>query len=151
MIDDNGVFFNNYLISRRPSFPQTKYIVSLITMGGGGVNIHSMIIFKKFAYHRWLKWFLKQKFKNDFGPIIVFSPVSQFHYLSLLNDIQIWNINTSTTNEDDINNFEFIYLSIMDAFHPMIYLFNPNHNWNSSMWYHSSMDIFIHVGGLKSH
>jgi hypothetical protein len=27
----------------------------------------------------------------------------------------------------DINNFEFIYLPIMDEFHPMIYLFNPNH------------------------
>jgi hypothetical protein len=30
-----------------------------------------------------------------------------------------------TTNED-INNFEFIYLLIMDEFHPMIHLFNPN-------------------------
>jgi len=27
----------------------------------------------------------------------------------------------------DINNFEFIYLPIIDEFHPMIYLFNPNH------------------------
>jgi len=27
----------------------------------------------------------------------------------------------------DINNFEFVYLSIMDDFHSMIYLFNPNH------------------------
>jgi hypothetical protein len=26
-----------------------------------------------------------------------------------------------------INNFEFIYFSIMDEFHPMNYLFNPNH------------------------
>jgi hypothetical protein len=25
----------------------------------------------------------------------------------------------------DINNFEFIYLSIMDEFHPILYLFNP--------------------------
>jgi hypothetical protein len=32
----------------------------------------------------------------------------------------------------DINNFEFIYLSIMDEFHPMIYLFNPNINVNHS-------------------
>ncbi len=50
-----------------------------------------------------------------------------------------------------INNFEFIYLPIMDEFYPMVYLFNPNHKWNSSIWNHSSMDIFIHVGGLKSH
>jgi hypothetical protein len=27
----------------------------------------------------------------------------------------------------DIDYFEFIYLPIMDEFHPMIYLFNPNH------------------------
>jgi hypothetical protein len=26
----------------------------------------------------------------------------------------------------DINNFEFIYLLIMDGFYPMIYLFHPN-------------------------
>ncbi len=26
-----------------------------------------------------------------------------------------------------INKFEFIYLLIMDEFHPIIYLFNPNH------------------------
>jgi hypothetical protein len=56
----------------------------------------------------------------------------------------------------DINKLEFINLPIMDEFHPMIYLFNPNHKWNSSMqkWHssilnHSSIDIFIHVGGLK--
>jgi len=39
----------------------------------------------------------------------------------------------------------------MDEFHPMIYLFNPNHKCNSSMQkYHSSMIIFIHLDGLKS-
>jgi len=27
----------------------------------------------------------------------------------------------------DINNFELIYLLIMDEFHPMIYVFNSNH------------------------
>jgi len=27
----------------------------------------------------------------------------------------------------DMNNFEFVYLPIMDEFHPMIYLFDPNH------------------------
>jgi hypothetical protein len=27
----------------------------------------------------------------------------------------------------DINHFEFIYLPMMDEFHPIIYLFNPNH------------------------
>jgi hypothetical protein len=27
----------------------------------------------------------------------------------------------------DINNFELVYLLIMDDCHPMIYLFNPNH------------------------
>jgi hypothetical protein len=33
----------------------------------------------------------------------------------------------------------------------MIYLFNPTHKWNSSIWNHSCMDTFIHVNGLKSH
>jgi len=33
----------------------------------------------------------------------------------------------------DINNFEFIYFPIMDEFHLMIYLFNPNHKQNSSI------------------
>jgi hypothetical protein len=27
----------------------------------------------------------------------------------------------------DINNSDFICLPIMDEYHPMIYLFNPNH------------------------
>jgi hypothetical protein len=50
----------------------------------------------------------------------------------------------------DINKNLFIYFQIMDEFHPMIYLFNPIHKWNSSMqkihpyeivhlWTHSSM------------
>jgi hypothetical protein len=57
----------------------------------------------------------------------------------------------------DINNVEFIYFPITSEFHPMIYLFNPNHKWNSfmqkksSIWNHSSMDVFIYVDGLKSH
>jgi len=51
----------------------------------------------------------------------------------------------------DINNFELIYLLIMAEFHPIIYVFNSNHKWNSSIWNHTSMDIFIYVGGLKSH
>jgi hypothetical protein len=37
-----------------------------------------------------------------------------------LNDIQ----NIMRMN---INNVKFIYLPIMDEFHPMIYLFNPKH------------------------
>jgi hypothetical protein len=57
----------------------------------------------------------------------------------------------------DINNIDFIYLLNMDEFYlwfglfnhndQMIYLFNPNHKWNSSMqkwhssiWNHSSLD-----------
>jgi hypothetical protein len=49
----------------------------------------------------------------------------------------------------DINDFESIYLLIMDEFRPIIYNFYPNYKWNSSIRNHSSMDIFIHVGGLK--
>jgi hypothetical protein len=49
----------------------------------------------------------------------------------------------------DINNFDFISLPIVDEFHPMIYLFNPNHKWYYPYENHSSMDIFIHVSGLN--
>jgi hypothetical protein len=49
----------------------------------------------------------------------------------------------------DINKIKYIYLSIMDEFRPMIYLFSPIYKWNSSIWNHSSMDTFIDVGGLK--
>jgi hypothetical protein len=62
-------------------------------------------------------------------------PLSYFplesHYPSLLNDMQVWNINTWTINEDGYKSF--IYLPIMDGFHPMIYLFNSTHKRNSSM------------------
>jgi hypothetical protein len=33
-------------------------------------------------------------------PSSYFLLLSQFHYLSLLNDIQVWDINIWTTNED---------------------------------------------------
>jgi hypothetical protein len=33
-------------------------------------------------------------------PSSYFPLLSQFHYPSLLNDIQVWNINIWTTNED---------------------------------------------------
>jgi hypothetical protein len=36
IIDENGVFLNNYLFSRHLNFPQTTYIVLLTSKGGGG-------------------------------------------------------------------------------------------------------------------
>jgi len=40
-------FFTNYLFSKHPFFPQSKYIMLLTTIGqgGGGVDTHSMTIF----------------------------------------------------------------------------------------------------------
>ncbi len=69
-------------------------------------------------------------------PSSYFPILSQFHYPSLLNDIQVWDINTWKKMKMDINNFEFICLPTMDEFHPMIYLFNSNHKWHSSKWNH---------------
>jgi hypothetical protein len=49
----------------------------------------------------------------------------------------------------NINKILLINFIIMDEFHPFIYLLNPIHIWNSSMWNHSSMDTSIHVGELN--
>jgi hypothetical protein len=94
-----------------------------------------------------------------FNLIILVSPsyfplLSQFHYPSLLNDIQIWDIHIWITNEDK---YKFwIYLFSNHGWISSNDLFNPNHKWNpsmkkwhSSIWSHSSMNIFIHVGGLN--
>jgi hypothetical protein len=86
-----------------------------------------------------MKWFFKQKL-NYFGPIIIFSPIVTLS----INDIQVWNINTWTTNENGYKLF-LIYLS---SNHGWI---SSNDKWNSSIWNHSSMDTFIHVRGVKSH
>ncbi len=55
----------------------------------------------------------------------------------------------------NINNFQFIYLSIMDAFHSMIYLLNqiineihPFKNDIHPCEIIHLWDIFIHVSGL---
>jgi hypothetical protein len=71
------------------------------------------------------------KFLNKVLEIILVSSLyfpllSQFHYPSLLNDIQVEILMLGRQTKMDINKFEFIYLSIMDEFHPIIYLFNPN-------------------------
>jgi len=44
--------------------------------------------------------FLNNILKIILVPSTYFLLLSQFHYLVLLNDIQIWNIITWTTNED---------------------------------------------------
>jgi len=49
----------------------------------------------------------------------------------------------------DINNFEFIYLSIMDAFHLMIYyLIKIINDIHPCKFIYGT---FIHASGLKSH
>jgi hypothetical protein len=47
----------------------------------------------------------------------------------------------------DINKFDFIYLPIMDEFHPIIYLFNPNHEWGE---YSQQIQLFSFCFGQKS-
>jgi len=66
-------------------------------MGGRG-DIHFMTIFLELF--NIVHDFLNNFFKIIFVPSSYFSLLSQFYYLSLLSDIQIWDINIWTTNED---------------------------------------------------
>jgi hypothetical protein len=66
-------------------------------------------------------------------PSSYFPLLSQCHYPSLVNDIQVWNLIFEQQMKMNINNFEIIYFPIMDEFHLMIYLFHPNHKWDSLM------------------
>jgi hypothetical protein len=65
--------------------------------GGGGGVTHSMKYFLN-----WLTLFMifKQNLKIILVPSSYFPLLSQFHDPSLLNDIQVWNINTWTTTKD---------------------------------------------------
>jgi hypothetical protein len=91
----------------------------------------------------WWKWFFKQNFKNYFGPIIIF-PLSS-HYPSLLNDIQVWDINILTTNENGFYFFNlFIFQSWMKFIQWFIYLIqliNEIHPCKNDihLWTHLSM------------
>jgi hypothetical protein len=50
----------------------------------------------------------------------------------------------------DINKILFIYLPIMDEYHPMIYLINPIHKWNSSMQSDIHSYEIIHLSLLEN-
>jgi hypothetical protein len=78
----------------------------LTTIGsGGGVDTHAMIIFLELfnIFHE--NNFLN-KYKNRFGPIIIFFPLLlQFHCPSLLNDIQVEILIFGQKMRMEINNF----------------------------------------------
>jgi hypothetical protein len=71
--------------------------------------------------------FLNKILKIILVPSSYFPLLSQFHYPSLLNDIQVEILIFGQKMRTYINKFKFIYVSIMDEFHPMNYLFNLNH------------------------
>jgi hypothetical protein len=83
-----------------PQF-STKYIYNIVDNNWvGGGYIHPMTMFFKL-----LNIVDENKFLNKISKIILvpssyFPPLSQFHYPSLLDDIQVCNINTWTKNED---------------------------------------------------
>jgi len=81
-------FVYYYLFSRHPSFPRNKYIM-LLTKIGGGADIHSMKIFPKLFNIVHENDFLKTKLEIILVPSSYFPLLSQFHYPSLLNDIQV--------------------------------------------------------------
>jgi hypothetical protein len=86
-----------------------------------------MIIFPKL-----LNIVHENNFLNKFLKIILVPPsfpplLLQFHYPSLLNDIQVEILIFGQQMRMEINKIKYIYIPIMDEFHQMIYLFNPNH------------------------
>jgi hypothetical protein len=64
----------------------------------GGCDTHSMTIFKKLL--NIVHDFLNKKLKIILVPSSYFPLLSQSHYPSLLNGIQVWDINIWTRNED---------------------------------------------------
>jgi hypothetical protein len=81
-------FVYYYLFSRHPSFPRNKYIMLLTKIGGGGHSLFNIV-------HE--NDFLKTKLEIILVPSSYFPLLSQFHYPSLLNDIQVWDLNIWTT------------------------------------------------------
>jgi hypothetical protein len=71
--------------------------------------------------------FLNKILKIILVPSSYFPLLSQFHYPSLLNDIQVEILIFGQQMKMYINEFEFIYFPIMDEFHPMNYSINLNH------------------------
>jgi hypothetical protein len=95
--------------------------------GGGGCDTHFMTIFFELLNIVHENDFLNKFFKIILVPSSYFPLLSQFHYLSSLNDIQVNILIFGQQIRMYIYKFEFIYLPIMDEFHPMNYLFNLNH------------------------
>jgi len=88
------IFFNNYLFSKHPNFPQSKYIMLLTLIGPGGGHIHSTtILFELFNVVHEID-FISKILKIILVPSTYKFPLlSQFHYSSLIDDIQVWDIN----------------------------------------------------------
>jgi hypothetical protein len=80
-------FFNNYLFSRCPKYSYN--IVNNNWVGGGGVYIHPMTMFLKLFNIVDENKILKKILKIILVPSSYFPPLSQFHYPSLLDDIQV--------------------------------------------------------------
>ncbi len=68
-------FLNNYLFSRHPNFPWSKYIMLLTTIGCGGGGWLKLIPWQYFlnCLTLFMKMISYQKKLNYFGPIIIFS------------------------------------------------------------------------------
>jgi hypothetical protein len=90
--------------------------------------------------------FLNKNSKMILVPSSYFPLLSQFHYSSLLNDIQVEILIFGQQMRMYINELELIYFPVMDEFHPMNYLFNLNHKWNLSMAFiHMKSFIYAHI------
>jgi hypothetical protein len=121
------IYFEGALV-----FHKVEYNVVDNNGGWGSLNTHLMTIFLKL-----FNIVDENEFSNNFLKLF-----RSHHHISPIVTISLsiiikWHSNLTLILGQQIrmviNKFEFIYLLIMHEFHPMIYLFNPNHKWNSSM------------------
>jgi len=88
----------------------------LTTIEKVGGDTHSITIFLEFSQRCSWKWFFKQKFKYHFGHIIIFSPTITISLSIIIEWFKFEILIFGQQMKMDINNFEFIYLPIMDDF-----------------------------------
>jgi len=95
--------------------------------GGQECDIHFITVFLELFNIVHENDFLNKILKIILVSSSYFPLLSQFHYSSLLNDIQVEILIFGQQMRMYINELELIYFPIMDEFHPMNYLFNLNH------------------------
>jgi len=97
VVNNGGLFFHSS--SRVPWF-SSNLINVVDTIGQKGGDTHSITIFFELLSIVYESDFVNKIFRIILVPSSHFPLLSQFHYPSLLNDIQVWNINIWTKKEN---------------------------------------------------